>query len=94
MNVPLSEDRGKHHYVWIWSDDEWQWPCDSNYVFCTFSPAPNGSLQIISVPIGWHLEPDPLQGVVLRSTFGTTLTAHGAFKLATEGKDGFKIKQR
>lgn len=75
------EDRGQPHHVWIDARGG-----------AHFVPVPVSYPQVVSVPIGWRMQSDGQQGVILRSVFGEVLTAHKAYQKAIANEQGFRLR--
>jgi hypothetical protein len=77
-----AEDRGQVYHVWI----------ESVYYTAHFVPMDGHRHLHLSVPIGWKMESDKHHGVVIRHTYGHTLTATKAYRKARDQEDGFKLR--
>lgn len=82
LRVP-SEDRGTP--FWIWRDGRWAsfWKMPGAIEKCE-----------VSVPIGWHLKPDPDLGVVLVNVYGFSMNAMSVLYAAEGCRQGFRFRLR
>jgi hypothetical protein len=80
---PEREDRGTPFYVWV----------KGPYISADPHPPTTGwKRKAISVPVGWHIESDPEDGVVLVSTFKEVITPLQAYDRAVFKHDsGFRL---
>lgn len=90
--MSASEDRGTRYYVFKTCLDDLQRSILNTRFYCSFSFHPESLSQwCVSVPIGWSLQPDEKEGVVLQNLFYERVTATDALQRALSNKGGFKV---
>jgi hypothetical protein len=79
--LPVMEDRGTAHYIWA----------DTKHA--SFIPFKFALERYeISVPIGWTLKPNPIEGVILQSIFLRQMSAPETLGHAIADSEGFRVR--